>query len=63
MWEFNWGVFWALLAYGAMKFAVKRVLGLYATQAVSVVNEANEESEESRQRRYRLESMTGPPKD
>ena len=32
MWEFNWGIFWALLAYGALKFAVKRALGLYGAR-------------------------------
>jgi hypothetical protein len=33
MWDFNWGIFWALLAYGALKFAVKRALGLYGARA------------------------------
>jgi hypothetical protein len=32
MWDFNWGMFWALLAYGALKFAVKRALGLYGAR-------------------------------
>ena len=32
MWEFNWGMFWALVAYGALKFGVKRVLGLYGAR-------------------------------
>jgi hypothetical protein len=29
MWDFNWGVFWVVVAYGALKFGVKRALGLY----------------------------------
>jgi len=32
MWDFNWGIFLALLAYGALKFAVKRALGLYGAR-------------------------------
>ena len=32
MWDFNWGLFWALVAYGALKFGVKRVLGLYGAR-------------------------------
>jgi hypothetical protein len=33
MWDFNWGIFWALVAYGALKFGVKRALGLYGARA------------------------------
>jgi hypothetical protein len=33
MWDFNWDIFRALLAYGALKFAVKRALGLYGARA------------------------------
>jgi hypothetical protein len=29
MWDFNWGMFWALVACGVLKFGVKRALGLY----------------------------------
>jgi hypothetical protein len=62
MWEFNWGLFWALMAYGALKFAFKRVFGFYSAQPVQVVcNHAKEESAEVRQQAARLESMTGPP--
>jgi hypothetical protein len=32
MWDFNWGMFWALVAYGALKFGVKRILGLYGAR-------------------------------
>jgi hypothetical protein len=32
MWDFNWGVFWAVVAYGALKFGVKRALGLYGAR-------------------------------
>ena len=32
-WDFNWGIFWALVAYGALKFGVKRALGLYGARA------------------------------
>jgi hypothetical protein len=32
MWDFNWGMFWALVAYGTLKFGVKRVLGLYGAR-------------------------------
>jgi hypothetical protein len=32
MWDFNWGIFWALVAYGALKFGVKRALGLYGAR-------------------------------
>ena len=32
-WDFNWGVFWVLVAYGALKFGVKRALGLYGARA------------------------------
>jgi hypothetical protein len=32
MWDFNWGMFWALVAYGALKFGVKWVLGLYGAR-------------------------------
>jgi hypothetical protein len=61
MWQFNWGMFWALVAYGTLKYAIKRALGLYSTQSAQVVSRLTEESEEARQQRYRLESMTGPP--
>ncbi len=33
MWDFNWGIFWPLVAYGALKFGVKRALGLYGARA------------------------------
>jgi hypothetical protein len=36
MWDFNWGIFWALLAYGALKFVVKLALGLYVLTAYAV---------------------------
>ena len=29
MWDFNWGMFWALVACGVLKFGVKRALRLY----------------------------------
>jgi len=32
MWDFNWGVFWAVVAYGALKFGAKRALGLYGAR-------------------------------
>jgi hypothetical protein len=32
MLDFNWGIFWALVAYGALKFGVKRALGLYGAR-------------------------------
>jgi hypothetical protein len=32
MWDFNWGMFWALVSYGALKFGVKRALGLYGAR-------------------------------
>jgi hypothetical protein len=34
MWDFNWGIFWALVAYGALKFGVKRALGLYGARVM-----------------------------
>jgi hypothetical protein len=61
MWQFNWGMFWALIAYGFLKFAVKRVLGLYSVQTAQMASNSTSESEEAKQRKYRLESMTGPP--
>lgn len=35
MWDFNWGLFWALVAYGALKFGVKRVLGLFGARGAT----------------------------
>ena len=32
MWDFNWGIFWALVAYAALKFGVIRALGLYGAR-------------------------------
>ena len=50
MWDFNWGIFWALLAYGALKFAVKRALGLYGARV---------KQKQPRQKPFHIEYLRG----
>lgn len=64
MWEFNWGIFWSVLAalviYGVLKLVVKRVLGFYDPQWVHVIQPEREENEAVRQRKAKLKSMSDP---
>ena len=52
MWDFNWGIFWALLAYGALKFVVKRALGLYGARA-------NNKQKQPRHKPFHIEYLPG----
>ena len=52
--DFNWGIFWALVAYGALKFGIKRTLGLYGARAKQTKHKPSASSRRATSRQTEL---------